>query len=29
VWDQVQERWQPSDAELDDVHKVLHSVLAT
>lgn len=29
VWDQIQERWRPSDAELDDVHKVLHEVLGT
>ena len=29
VWEQIQERWRPSDAELDDVHGVLHEILAT
>lgn len=27
VWNQIHERWRPSDAELNDVHRVLHEVL--
>lgn len=29
VWDQIQGTWRPSDAELDEVHKILHEVLGT